>query len=412
MKINKKNNTVPFDMKKKPVAQKWYLMPLIWGISYLQTRKFSLKIKRTAMNNIKPPFLVIAAHQGEADYTIAPLALFPHRANYVSDMEGFATFGEWIYRSIGCIGKRRYVTDYSVISNIKYALNSGQPVVVYPESRHSNVGTTAVIPKNMGRLAKLMGVPLVTLSVHGSYLANPFWDEKHTRKVPIEAEIECVYTADEIKNTDADTIQRTIEKKLQYNEYQWQYDNKVAIDYAFRAEGLHKALYQCINCGSEFSVRSQRDSLLCTKCRKVWKMSPYGELESDGQRLQIPQWYEWQRENICRTLKYGINEEYNVRVMALYNSDGFIPLGDGKLITDSIGFTLILSDRKLFFKHSNRESVQTEYDYKGTGMCIVLSDKNCCYYIYSDDYSFNPTRIQFIGEELYQKSRKGSVKSL
>ena len=48
---------------------------------------------------MKPPYLVLSTHQGFSDYYIAPLALFPHRANYVSDMEGFAAFErDWLYR--------------------------------------------------------------------------------------------------------------------------------------------------------------------------------------------------------------------------------------------------------------------------------------------------------------------------
>ena len=171
---NRTKDQTPFDMAKKPVKQYPFLLPLIWGASFLMTRRFGLKIRRKNMKGIKPPFLVISTHQGFSDYYIAPLALFPHRANYVSDMEGFAAFGEWLYRGIGCIGKRRYVSDYSVVKNIRLALAGGQSVVIFPESRHSNVGTTAYIPRNLGKLAKIMGVSVVTLSVHGSYLANPF----------------------------------------------------------------------------------------------------------------------------------------------------------------------------------------------------------------------------------------------
>ena len=77
--------------------------------------KLRLKIKREGLKNIKPPYLVISMHQGFSDYYIAPLALFPRRAFYVSDMEGFAGFGKALYRALGCIGKRRFVSDYSVI---------------------------------------------------------------------------------------------------------------------------------------------------------------------------------------------------------------------------------------------------------------------------------------------------------
>jgi len=62
---------------------------------------------------------------------------------------------------------------------MRYALSQKQSGVVFPESRHSNVGITALLPGNMGKQAKIMDVPLVILSVKGSYLANPFWDEEH-----------------------------------------------------------------------------------------------------------------------------------------------------------------------------------------------------------------------------------------
>ena len=67
-----------------------------------------------------------------------------------------------------------------------------------------------------------------------------------------------------------------------------------------------------------------------------------------------------------------------------------------------------LPDRELFFSHALRESVQTEYDYKGRGPCIVLSERDCCYYIYSQERHFCPTRLQFVGEYFYQ--RAGAIK--
>lgn len=276
---NKLRDMTPFDMKKPPMKQKWYLMPLIWGGSWIMTRQFRLKINKKNMSEIKPPYLVISTHQGFSDYYIAPLALFPHRANYVSDMEGFAAFGEWLYRAIGCIGKRRYVSDSMVVKNIKYSLDKGCAVVIYPESRHSNVGTTAYIPLNLGKLVKMFQVPLVILSSNGSYLANPFWDEEHTRKLPIESTLECVYTAEEVAKLSTQEIQKTIEARLQYDEYKWQQDNNISITEPKRAEGLHKALYQCRKCQTEFSMESASDKLYCIKCHAEWQLAPLGYLE-------------------------------------------------------------------------------------------------------------------------------------
>ena len=280
MLVNKKKDMTPFDMKRLPMKQKWYLMPLIWAGSWLMTRQFGLQITKKNMQGLKPPYLVISTHQGFSDYYIAPLALFPHRANYVSDMEGFAAFGEWLYRAIGCIGKRRYVSDILVVKNIKYALLKGQSVVVFPESRHSNVGTTAYIPPNMGKLVKKMRVPLVILSAHGSYLANPFWDEEHTRKTPMEARLEGVYTVEEIELLSEQEIQTTIEEKLQYDEYRWQQERQIHITEKKRAEGLHKTLYQCHACETMYEMQSQGTQLFCEKCGAYWELTTLGWLES------------------------------------------------------------------------------------------------------------------------------------
>lgn len=388
----------PYNMARKPLKQNPFLLPLIWGGSYLMTRPFHLKITKKKMNNIKPPYLVLSTHQGFSDYYIAPLAMFPHRAVYVSDMEGFAAFGNGLYRGLGCIAKRRYVPDISVVRNMRYALSKKQSVVVFPESRHSNVGTTALLPDNLGRLAKIMGAPLVTLSVNGSYLANPFWDEEHTRKLPIRASLECIFTAEELKKHSAKEIQTRIEKYLTYDEYRYQQENGILITGPKRAEGLHKALYQCKSCGAKYHMESCGTILRCLSCGTQWELSEDGWLVNAGDKIHIPSWYEWERDMTQRETE---PMTFQVTVEALPNEKGFIPLGRGSLQLDSEKFTLQIAGQTLEFPHKIRESVQTEYNYRKRGMCIILSTRDCSYYIYSKDSHFQPTEIQFIGEYLY-----------
>lgn len=395
---NKRGDMTPYNMGRKPSKQSPFLLPIIWGGSYLMTRQFRLKITKKKMDNIKPPYLVISTHQGFSDYYIAPLVMFPHRAMYVSDMEGFAAFGNRLYRGLGCIAKRRYVPDICVVENMRYALAKRQSVVVFPESRHSNVGTTALLPDNMGKLAKIMGVPLVILSVNGSYLANPFWDEEHTRKLPFRASMECIFTAEELKRHSPEEIQTRIEECLTYDEYRYQQENGILIAGRKRAEGLHKPLYQCKSCGTKYHMESSGSILRCRSCGTEWELSEDGWLVNAGEKVHIPEWYEWERDMAQQEIKPA---EFQVTVEALPNEKGFVPLGRGILELGSEKFTLRLADQTLEFPHRIRESVQTEYNYRGKGMCIVLSTRDCCYYIYSDDSHFQPTEIQFIGEYLY-----------
>ena len=398
---NKSGDMTPYNMGRKPSKQNPFLLPVIWGGSYLLTRPFHLKITKKNMDIVKPPYLVLSTHQGFSDYYIAPLAMFPHRAMYVSDMEGFAAFGNRLYRGLGCIAKRRYVSDISVVQNMRYALANKQSVVVFPESRHSDVGTTAQLPDNMGKLAKIMEVPLVILSVNGSYLANPFWDEEHTRKLPIRASLECIFTAEEIKKHSPKEIQMRIEEKLSYDEYRYQQENGILITDPKRAEGLHKPLYQCRSCGTKYHMESSKTFLRCRSCHARWELSEDGWLVNAGEKVHIPEWYEWERNMASQEIN---PVEFQVTVEALPNEKGFIPLGRGSLRLDFDKFTLQVASQTLEFPHKIRESVQTEYNYRGKGMCIVLSSRDCSYYIYSEDPHFQPTEIQFIGEYLYSRT--------
>lgn len=476
MKNSSDDFAEPFNMRIPPKKQNPFLMPLIWLGSYLLTRKNHLKIERN-LRGIKPPFLVVATHQGFSDYYVAPLALFPHRANYVSDVEGYAAFGEWLYRSIGCIGKRRFVPDVNVLLNMKKSIRMKQSVVVYPESRHCNAGTTSYLPDHLGKLAKYLNVPVVILSTHGSYLESPFWDEEYSRRAPIEAKLECLYTKDEMMNASEEEIQEKVAKALQYDEYAWQQENKIYLK-RNRANGLHKVLYRCPRCsgmdsanhdterdmilktsavtsagavnhdiqsdimmGSIMTV-SNREGVQCKLCGAKWKLTPLGKLEyadddkvgsskmdsgiykneqfytnkdkgaehvnsNNKTSMTIPAWYEWER--ICAIDEWNSSNQemvYSVHVEALPNSKGFIDCGSGTLVFNRDAFILNFADQQLVFPHRNRESVQTEYNYKGKGMCIVLSTQDNCYYIYSEDRHFNPTWMQFVGEYLYQHSKK------
>ncbi len=485
MKKKQTDHTKPFDMHIPPKKQNPFLMPLIWVGSYVLTRKNHLRIKKN-LRGIKPPFLVIATHQGFSDYYIAPLALFPYRANYVSDVEGYAAFGEWLYRSIGCIGKRRFVSDVNVLLNMKKCIRMKQSVVVYPESRHCNAGTTSYLPDHLGQLAKYLNVPVVILSAHGSYLESPFWDEEYSRKAPITAKLECLYTKDELINASEEEIQEKVACALQYDEYAWQQDNKIDLK-RNRANGLHKVLYRCPRCNGMVPVNhdterdmmlktsavtsagavnqdmkcdmmlktsavmsagavnqdiqcdimmgsimtvSNREGVQCKICGAKWKLTPLGELEyvrmenkdavtadksADGNEppvcdkyheeefRSIPSWYEWERS--CAIDEWNSSDQeiiYSVHVEALPNAKGFIDCGKGTLRFNQDAFILTFAGQRLVFPHRIRESVQTEYNYKGKGMCIVLSTQDNCYYIYSEDSHFNPTWMQFVGEYLYQ----------
>lgn len=413
--------TTPFDRMRRPPKQNFFLMPLIWLFCYLNTIGTKLKIKKINMNGLKPPFIVLGSHHAWMDFYVTPLALFPYRANYVSELEGFEFFGEWLYRQIGCLGTRKFVNDIALVKNIKKVLDRKGIIVIYPEARYANAGTNTDIPVSVSKMVKKFGVPVVGINMHGNYLQSPIWNTKKRKGAVLETELVQLISAEDVKTIGTDEIHDKISKFLTYDEYKWQYEKKMAITSNFRAEGLHNVLYRCPECNSDFSMKSKGTEIFCKKCNNKYYMNEYGQLLKNGVEdkfSHIPDWYEWQRR--CVQDEIDNNNYYlecDVEIHSLPNAVNFIDCGTGKFIHDKNGFSLEFTDfnesetKTLQFPPLSMISVHTEYDYRHMGQCITLSSLDNTYFLFPKEEGFNATKIQFATEYLYKNALNKNVRS-
>ncbi|HPZ15026.1 MAG TPA: hypothetical protein PLX25_00040 [Sphaerochaeta sp.] len=405
-----------FDMKRRPFRQLAILRPVTWAITYPNTWARKLKINRVGMEEIKPPFLLLCTHHAFIDFMVTTAALFPHRANYVVAIDGFIA-REWLLRLVGGICKRKFTTDLLLVRQIKEALNTNKDVVaLYAEARYTHVGTTAVLPDSLGKMAKLAKVPVVMLNMHGNYLNSPAWNTRK-RGVDLSADYSLLYTAEELAATPLGEINRKIRAAFEYDEYRYQRENGIRITHPWRAEGLHKPLYQCAHCKSEYTTYSQGATIGCSACNKVWEMDELGQLNTirmadDETSLvtefsHIPDWYEFQRSEVRRQVEEGsYHLEVEAHVDALPNARGYIPLGSASLTHSMEGFTLEATfDGNSFLlvkPVSSMYSCHIEWEYKKKGDCIDLSTLDDTYYIYPKGKKFSVTKIALATEELFQ----------
>ena len=68
-------------------------------------------------------------------------------------------------------------------------------------------------------------------------------------------------TKDEIEKLDYKEINARIDTIFKYDDFAWQKDRNVRISYHDRAKGLHKVLYQCPNCHTEYRMASEGSKL-------------------------------------------------------------------------------------------------------------------------------------------------------
>lgn len=426
---DKRIDNTPFDTARIPPKQNLLFAPGLWVYSKFMTRGTGLKIEKINMEGLKPPYLVLGSHHSFADFFVTPLALKPHRANYVSEIEGFEAYGEWFFRQFGCLGTRKFISDINLVKNIKRIMDRKGILVLYPEARYANVGTNTVIPDSVGKLIKFLKVPVVVINMHGNYLQSPIWNLAKRDGIRMKAELTKILTPEDCTGRSVEEIMGIVRSALTYDEYKWQQEQGIKITHPKRAEGLHLPLYQCPVCGKEFEMTSEGIKLRCNSCGAEWEkdedsrlhlITPAGDAPYDEERFSsIVNWYEWQRENVINEIRSGAYHlECDVRVEALPNGVNFINLGDGHLSHSDDGFDLLLTDygedapHVRHFSSNSMFSIHTEYDYRGKGQCVTLSTKENTYFLFPTDKRncFNATKIQFATEYLWQTHQTNQTK--
>ena len=406
----------PFDRYKVPPRQNLFLLPIIWLLCKLSLKPYGLKIDKVNMEGIKPPFLVLGSHHSFYDFYVSPLALKPYRANYISELEGFEYYGEWIYRQVGCLGTRKFINDRALLVNIKKVIERGDIMVIYPEARYANVGTNSKLDMSVAKLAKHLKVPVVVLNMKGNYLLSPIWNLKPRKGARLHATLECVLTAEDSQKKDLNEVYDILSKKLTYDDYQYQREAGIIIDDDFRAEGLEKPLYRCMCCKKEFSMKTEGATIKCTNCGATFEMDTHGTLirkDKEGS-VYVPDWYEWERRELEGEIdegKYSLDTK--VRVEALPNAVNFINCGEGHLVHNLNGFDLTYKDHRsqkeitLHFNPASTKSIHTEYNYRDKfGECVTLSTLDDTLFLYPLEEGFSATKIQFATEYLAEKAAK------
>ncbi|MGD9761681.1 MAG: hypothetical protein AB7U52_04585 [Candidatus Izemoplasmatales bacterium] len=405
-----------FDLKSMPKRAKWYLQVVAWLLSIPETYIRHVKIEKVNMDKVKAPYVLLCNHNSFFDFKVATRAFFPKRANYVVAVDGFIN-REKLMRNVGCLGKRKFVSDPAIVKQLRHTLEVNKSIaVIYPEARYSLIGTTAILPESLGKLIKMFKYPVVTLISHGHHLHEPVWN-LIKKKVPVKSVMTYLFSKEDLETMPLDEINKKLKEAFYYNDYEYQYNNKIKVRGDNRAKNLHKVLYRCPHCLTDYSMKSENNNLYCEKCNHNYFVDEYSKLkEVNGETIFdfIPDWFEWQRKEVRKEIdsgNYSITSE--VQIDSLPNSTGYYRLGVGKLTHNKNGFLLEadLQGEKFRIQKPvlSNLGVHIEYDYFGKGDCISFSTNDDTYYLYPLDQSKSVTKYHFAVEELYKIANENST---
>lgn len=408
--VNYKNKK-HYNTAKYPIRQPKIIVYLIWLLSKIMLIGKKYKIEKINMEGLKPPYMLLSNHMYFIDFELAAMGTLPHRVNNVVSIDGFYR-RPWLLELIGAICTRKYTMDLHLIKSISKVLKRGDILSMYPEARYSPCGTQSYIPESLGKLIKLNKVPVVAVVHHGNYLHSPFWNYRKKRKVPLYTTFTQILTADQIKEMSVEEINDLVKNALWYDDYKYQKENGIFITEPFRAEGLHKVLYQCPHCMAESEMSSSGTEIFCKKCGKRWNLNEDGTLSAisgETEFSHIPDWYEWEKQQVRKQVldgTYRFSDE--VEVYAFPRCWKFIPLGKATVTHDiKDGFTLKGEYRGKEYcikrKPVQSNSLHIEYDYCYIKPfdCFDISTENDSFYCYPKSENV-VTKLAFATEEIYK----------
>ena len=406
MKLGKR-----FDMNRKPNKPRWYLkiVEFIAAPFYMLFNNGRVKVDKE-VKKIKGPYLILATHASFMDFPQIVTGIMPRTTGWVMSVEEFRR-GNFLMGGIGGMPKRKFTHDIVTAKHIIYYIKKlKHTCTIYPEARFSFAGINERLDKALGKLCKVLSVPLVMCMSNGNFINSPQWSKHPYRKIRQEANIYQLCSKQEVETSSAEQIQEKIEKAFIKDEYKWQVDNNLHVKCKERAKGLHKILYKCPVCNKEFEMDSAGIHLWCNECGSKWEMDTLSRLHgvnTDKGFSHIPDWYRWERAEVKKEVENGTYHfEDDIRIEDYYNNKvKCIEVGNGHVVHDKNGFTITGEvDGQPFSINKPPQSmysVHVEYDFLGRGDAFDIATEKTTYFMYLKTAKNYLTKMHFATEELY-----------
>ena len=401
---------IPRKKHKRPIKPNIFFRTLLKLVSLPDIISTRFKCNRIDMDRLKKnePALFLMNHSCFLDLEIVPTVLYPRPFNIVATTDAFIG-KNWLMRQIGCISTNKFVMDTNLVRDMMHALRKlKSSVVMFPEAGYSFDGRCMPLPDTLGKMVKMMGVPLVTITTYGAYARDPLYNNLQKRKVKVTADVKYLLSADEIAAMPAEEIQSLILKDFSFDNFSWQESNKIKVSEPFRADCLNRILYKCPSCKAEGNMVGKGAHITCSKCGKSYHLDEYGRLsavEGHTEFERITDWYDWQRECVKEEVARG---EYAldvpVDILMTVTDHKFYRVGKGRLRHGEGGFVLNGCDGNLHYEQKPlcSHTVNSDFYFYQIGDMVSIGNNEHLFYCFPEVKGDIVTKIRFAAEEIYK----------
>lgn len=405
--------------RKKPLKPNRLLAAVVRILSAPTLRKTDFSYTTERMELVgKKPCLILMNHSSFTDMKLAFGIFYPRRMGIVTSVDAMSGFLGKLMRHLGCVPTHKYVPDVTLIQDIEYMLKKNKTsVLMYPEAGYSFDGRSTQLPRKLGVLMKRLGVPVVTVITQGAFHRDPLYNMLQIRDIKVSAHVKCIATPEEIKEKSVAELDALLEESFSFDNFAWQRDNNIEIDVPFRADGLHRIIYKCSECGAENQMEGSGVHLTCSACGKKWTMDKLGQLAGenfDAKFTHIPDWYDWQRACVREEIENGSYLlDTDVEIAIQVNLTGVCLIGNGHLVHNSDGFHLTGAGGELDYHQpaTFSHTLYSDYYWYEIGDVIGIGNNEFSFFCFPKD-NVSVSKARLATEELYKmkKNRVGIIK--
>lgn len=269
------------------------VLPIYFAI-FGKTRRGSVDL-----SGIKPPFLLVSNHQATMDPFFIGVMLPGVTSFVATDMLFRLPIMNYLMSAIGSIPKSKFVSDATAVRMMLNKVRGGQSVGIFPEGQRCVAGFTDRVIPGIGKLARILDVPVVLARLEGGFLADPRWAIKK-RKGPSTVNIRLLLTREQLRGMDAMEIEDLIAQGISHSDYDW-IESRPDLAYKGkdRALGMHNVMFKCPECGATDCFLTEGDVAACKACGYSVSWGDRGEFSLvKGSKLHfsnLQQHEMWQR---------------------------------------------------------------------------------------------------------------------
>ena len=429
---------LPKPVHKNPIRQRaiWRLIMRLASAGELKQTHFQCEKIGMEKRKGTEPCLYLMNHSSFTDLQIAATLLAGEQYHIVCTNDGLIGKAG-LMRQIGCIPTRKFIMDLDLIKDMRYAVNQlGSSLLMYPEASYSFDGSETPLPESLGKCLKLLNIPVVMIKTEGAFLRDPLYNGLQKRQVNVKATMEYLISPEMTKEQSVEELNAILRKAFHYDHFRQQKAANVLVREKFRADGLHRVLYQCPACRQEGKMLGKGIEISCQACGKTYILQEDGTLKASENLSDLPadvlagenpkdislraeaeqedqtdfsyvtDWYRWERENVRKEiLQNRYRMELDVKILVLADEKSMYHIGDGHLSHSADGFFLQSDDKILKYHQGPHDSysLYADYFWYEIGDMICIGNTKYQYYCFPKEAEkCIVAKARLAAEEMYK----------